>query len=928
MELSAIERPHKVEFIGQQTDRPITDITDHVISIDKFTDSGAGEIPSSQIVFNTDFGRFINSGIKFDQFDEFRIKVTSPYDGNDTFERVMFLDEIMPQTAEGGGYITAVQMYAREWYMTKVKMTGHHYFITYRDMVKKIIDTFNSKKGKRVPLVIISEDTLNNIPPYTAGIFDFGYETSCYKALLQVLARLARPVSGGGAGDFFDMRFKDVSGVDTLECEIFSYGSRTKANVTTILRGKNIDTQYISETKQNQKGTILIARGRAETGRYPKEVGLWTGVIEELNNAPEWESDVTYPKDSLVRRDDIPYVAKRESTGRDPNRNAFHWEDGAVDRLDFDYSPWTNGLAEHYANLGSNLSGRMMHIPDSNLVIKDGKNYRNWVDFRVNSESDIPSQFKLDNKIIEDTRVLVDSQLGTPSGAFAGNDAFDNAYKDAFVQYRNDSWTVIHTPEHKHECAVLYEGRVYVFGVDYSTIPDGEGGLSYSISVGHYSEKDLEGLGFQWEVMDKYFLGNDCFHKATAITHDTETDHEQQKNRELANVTIHGSPIRQSGPSAIRVEYNFDGVPESQLYNGNMDLIFPEWYNWIDNRADNVGLAISGLEFLAHDSAFQYGWWDVLFYAPFPRKASGSDLVGDVFKQPVLDLKNLNYTSGGNEGWGHEDSEDLGQITGITFLMKFQYTLTGSPQNVPLVGNLPFRVTMYDTEDNVWVADFVYRFLGDTQQVNIPISAFRIYRARNPVAISVDDAIHNVLNPELKVLEIFETRKIKMITLQWQASYDPMGRYSPANANRYLLNLGSSLIGQHPKFVGWHDAFGFIKAPISQAGLYSGNRPITIDRHVMPNIKDYPLVTNQSQLDKIAEAELDLAEFRVEDYVVKTTGKCDLRAGDRVYLEDSDIIPYTVKSLSVRKVNYTVNASDGPSGFVRHVTIQARLNQP
>ena len=95
-------------------------------------------------------------------------------------------------------------------------------------------------------------------------------------------------------------------------------------------------------------------------------------------------------------------------------------------------------------------------------------------------------------------------------------------------------------------------------------------------------------------------------------------------------------------------------------------------------------------------------------------------------------------------------------------------------------------------------------------------------------------------------------------------------------------------------------------------------------------------------MEKIAQAELNLAEFRVDDYTLKTTGKCDIRAGDGVFVHDEDIISDTygglpdvtsddmpnTKKLSVRKINYTVNASDGSSGFVRHITVQARINQP
>ena len=937
--MSTVERPHKVDYLGKKTSRVRTDITNHVISIDKFTDAGAGEIPSAQIVFNTDFGRFINSDIKFDQFDEFRITVTSPYDASDTYQKIMFLDELMPQTAEGGGYITTVQMYAREWYMTKVKMTGHYYFITFRDMVEEIFRIFNAKRGTSVPEFLLAEDTLEQIPSYTAGIFDFGYETSCYKALIQVLARLRQPVSGGGASEFFDMRFKEVGDFDRVYCEIFPFGSRTKGSVTTVLRGKDIDTQYISETKQNLKGTLIIARGRAEAGRYPKNLGLWSGIIEEMNNAQGYDSSIDYPKDSLVRWQGKTW--RRTSVGgkTDPRASNPQWENAAFKLLNFDYSPWTANNAPHYANLGSTNSSTDLpskdrffrRFPDSNLVIKDGLNYRNWVDFRVSDEDQIPWEFTFDGTIPEDLRVLVDPRRGTLSSRFNGTDDFGNTYSGSFVQYRNGKWVVIHKPELYHECAVLDEGQVYAFGPNLgdSVFSSAALRLSYRFLIASRFG-GVPPSEYVWYNMRPFYLGHDCFHSADEVTHDVINNHKRLQNRNLPNTTIYGDSLNVN-QSAVKTAYTF-GETDLVISGEAQQLFGRNWYDWNTPEARERTDAIIGADFLNKDSAYKYGWWTTLFYAPFPRKNGANAIgtrhkVGDIFKQPVLDLKNLNYTSGGNQGWGHDDSEDLGQITGIHFLFKFQYTTTGSISNIPLHGNQPFRVTMYDTEDNVWVQDFTYRFLGDTQQVILPISGFRIYRARNPHSMEGDDILHNILNPELRVLEIFETRKIKMITLQWQDSYEPEGRYSPFNANRYLINVGSTLVGKRPKFVGWTDAFGFIHPPISQAKL-SGDDDNYDQRHVMPNIKDYPNVTNQSQLDKIAKAEVDLAEFRVDDYVVKTTGKCDLRAGDRVYLEDRDIIPYSVKALSVRKVNYTVNASDGPSGFVRHVTVQARINQP
>ena len=724
--MSSVEQPHKVEYLSD----PPVDLSKYVVSIDKFTDVGNNEIPSAQIMFNSDFGRFLTEGnVKFDQFDEFSVKVTSPYDANEDFERVMILDELMPQTEERGGYVSTVQVYAKEWYLTKIKMTGHYFFISFRDMVKEIRDVYNSKRGDKAPELVITDETLDEIPPYTAGIFDYGYETSCHKALLQVIARLALPVSGGGAGNYFTLRFNEPNAADTrLFCEIFPFGSRDKGDKTVVLKGKDIDTQYISETEQNVKGTMVIARGRAETGRYPKEIAEWSGIIEEITNAPPYVADRTYPMGALVHFNNGYYTAITD-TDRSPTQNPGGWAE-AVNRLlnGVTYSPWTNGKAQHYRNLASTneigRDGKTMKFPDSNLVVKDGLHYRNWVDFRVRRESDIPSNYKLDNEIVDDTRVLVDSSIGTIGSPFTGNDSFGNPYKDAFVQYRNEKWIVIHNPKIYDECAVLDEGKVRVYGPDIGAVADRDLLLSYKLAVRHVrGEGEVLPSELRWENMDPYYLGNDCFHGATEVTHDTINDHENQKNQNLVNTEILGVKLRGLGNSAVRVSYDFADTPDKDLYPTG--IVQQAWYDWVAEGASERARAATAFDFFAADSAYQYGWWATIFQAPFPRKSvtteGNAGLPGAIFKQPTLDLRNLNYTSGGNKGWGHDDSDDLGQITGLHFLFKFQYTVSDARGNIPLTGNLPFRVTMYDTEDNVWVADFVYRFLGAVSYTHLTL---------------------------------------------------------------------------------------------------------------------------------------------------------------------------------------------------------------
>ena len=271
------------------------------------------------------------------------------------------------------------------------------------------------------------------------------------------------------------------------------------------------------------------------------------------------------------------------------------------------------------------------------------------------------------------------------------------------------------------------------------------------------------------------------------------------------------------------------------------------------------------------------------------------DRIGET-RVSVLDLNNLNYTHDGKTGWDEPSSAELGPITGIHFMFNFDIRMgqdaVGTTRLPGATGNQVFRCTIYDTEDNVWIQDFTYRFLGDTQQIILPIAGFKIYRARNPLATTLSDSIKNTITPELKVLEIFEKRKVKMITLQWQESYDEAGRYAPWTISRWLVTLGANLLwGTNLRTRGIVDAFGFVKAPFAIAKKEGTNVGDIGAHHLMEDIPEYPGVSNVEQLKKIAQAELDLAQFRKDNFTIRTTGKCDLKPGDVIWFQDEDIIP-------------------------------------
>ena len=178
--------------------------------------------------------------------------------------------------------------------------------------------------------------------------------------------------------------------------------------------------------------------------------------------------------------------------------------------------------------------------------------------------------------------------------------------------------------------------------------------------------------------------------------------------------------------------------------------------------------------------------------------------------------------------------------------------------------------------------------------------------------------------------------------MQWQESYDDAGRYSPWSITRWLITLGASIAQKDVKTIGIIDAFGFIKAPTAikkKPGLAVGDIGA---HHLMENLVEYPDITNIEQLKKIAQADLDLAQFRKDNFTIRTTGKTHdgnnaVRPGKAIILEDEDLITESdagrshTKKLEIKKINYTVNSSEAgeggvPGGFVRYLTVKDVIN--
>ena len=651
------------------------------------------------------------------------------------------------------------------------------------------------------------------------------------------------------------------------------------------------------------------------------------------------------------------------------------------------YSPWTQNEVGTYVNSLSNGGHRTathdftpptrhpqagdFAVPDGNLIIKDPYAYRNWANFRTPNENQVPSIYRYGNTsggdLPDGFRILVDSSQ-TPIGSNSHflhsdgrtkTDPYGKDYKDAIVQKSGDQWIVIHLPFEEMECAVRHDGQVYwynrVLADDDSKRPrlyrpDDDGNFKFGTSQ-----------VLQWRSMldTGIWFGNDCFHYPSRV----------EAVQGLTYPYRRGSQPNFGDHSAIYWEYQWGPYFNPQDFGPFSVLAL-------------VPLALTTLLAPVFDSAttrvYCLGSWAVLFEAPFPATNANSKTMGSLFggtvdsprQESVLDLNNLTYTPSGNRGWTAHDAEELGPITGISFWMNFKVGL-GIPTEsdfTPIpAGDLRWAVHMYDSEDNVWRAEFTYRFPAETQLITIPLSAFRIYRARNPISLTPKDYVQNTLTPELKILEIFERRKVKLITMQWQESYDADGRYNPISAERTLWRVLGRGWEREVAYTGlWIDAFAFVHAPYVRevddvgAGTYPRFK-------YADNIVQYPSISNVVQLRSAARAELDLATFRKDVFTIRTEGRCDLRAGDHCYIDDEDVIPldsfdlgwfnpstgdqYTsipsippppylkkdlilnngkvwrthTKKVAVRSVTHSVSSSDGPGGYISDITLADRI---
>ncbi|MDI1496213.1 MAG: hypothetical protein K8823_1521 [Cenarchaeum symbiont of Oopsacas minuta] len=945
-----MNRHYKLEFY--KNDNELIDISKYVFEISHFTDVGTGEGASAKIGIDTRFGDFLNHTFNDDlplinaDYPKFRLTITD--DDGRIFRRNLILDDYLPQIVQTG-VNTFLELYGEELWLQKMYVPGHFYFQGYREMLRYLIRFYNDQRGAKQPLLQTTAFTIKDIPPYTYGTFDFGQDTTVYEALMEIVRRLNLPVSAGGAGQFYDLRF-DYQDETSFTAAIFRVGQYPQTifvpDTPTTIQDK--DWNRVVETRKQITQNLVLARGQTDTGTFPNVLTRYASRLEEFNEIRDFQRGYAYMKDAYARYAGKLYQARRSITENattptnyaPPNEDA-DWEHivpgiyikGSNPTI-LEYSPWTHAKEKSFRASAGNpqatesqmgtYDGVMFH--DGNILIKDGLDDRIWAIARAKALTDsnlTPYKKPYNSSTAElppETILLIDASLGSIGAPWIGNDRFGKPYQNSVVKLtESGDWVVIKEAIKNVQCAVISEGKIYEYG---HLVPD--------VPQANVRQRRTSNFGpIAWRDISKTPFGNDCFHPPDIIENTTGLLNEKTKD-DVEYITIPGSFPQPTftTSSALRIVYKHVLSPATLGAAQKLVKVFYDGLSWgLTNAANFLGadLTASELQETYRPDAYKRGWW-VSGSFPFPRAKfdSSTPEVGSLAggDKGVVDFYNLNETPQGKMGWNSEDADELGSLTGIGFALNLDilFDTLRYPK-----GDIPMRITIGDSEGNTWSSDFNYRLLGQTEFYSIPFSSFSIYRARTQIGFSLVNAIHRIIQPERKILEIFETRKVAWWSIQCMLEYDIEGRYEAWN---WLQEAVSPFVGNLPvTYDGKIDLLHFIKTPIAIA-----KDSDTSERFVHVEPRNFPNISNYEQLQKTATAQLDLDKFRPDLYSVNTNGICDLRAGYSVFLKSPHILSSSDndtennKKLTVRKVIYSINSAERGAGFLREIQLYKLIN--
>jgi len=941
-------------------------LTDDVISLPLFTDTGSGEVNEATIVLNAVDGQFIkasiNSKTKIEQYDRVRITVTDgilPAQGTQgaAYDKFFYVMKKQPIKSKDEGVRLQLELLGTESFLQRVQYIKPHYFETPWNVFKDIGNAYNASRGSSSGMPTVSghdSTSYNKLPEWIINTYDYGVnEDTCFDRMSDVIDSMGASQAAGGALNFFDLRFTYSNNGLTIHPNVFSSGNDPANNGTsggaTRITIDNSTSVNVGETDGGidaKTGTQVLAWGAAESGSLPTDFSKFWARQQWWNLFfPGWDTSVTYQTGAKVSHvvggERKNYISSADDNTSTPPTNWTLQTPAVYYGDDYQYSPWTssqatgvfrNCAADPTASYGLSGGTRPMFW-DHNLVINDGTFWRTWVDVNSTSDaigstfgSEIPEEYLYDDNddgtgdaFYRGFRVLCDGDPTVNGGEYFGYtagsasaavDVNGKKIADSILHYDGTQWKVFARPYKDQFTSTASADRI---GLQCVVMQEGR---TYRFNK--------DGAG-EWDNITDDDIGNDSLHP---VVYD-------DPNYKITNVP--GVLADYTDPTDPKDVDESDGPYSGDVWNTtNADSAVQVVYDWAPGAVKAVDTFVlpiaggirNGVDF------YQVGaYLSLKFPLPNTTFNSISEGVGDLYgggtntddphEPATLDTQNMHLTHDGKRGFNHSTSEDFGQLNALSFNIKLKYEDKGVQtggvyRNVYGANgaNFKMRCALFDTDDNCVIQDFTIFFQDYWQSTILPTSGFQVFKAREPRYRS--NVEYFFLQPKgIDVQNIFVWRNLKAISIYTLEQYDEYGRYAPGVSGKFC-DGGLDTARRLTLTV---DALRFIKPLLASSGTTTGDV-------IQPDFLEKPEISNYEQLKSDAIAEQQKHLFQRVEYDVTTTGRFDIGFGDYFNLADSEIVPAftdpaedagSVK-LVAKRIEYSISKPlNGKGGFLRRI---------
>lgn len=885
-----------------------------LLESEEYEETGNEEVSNALIKLNAGkFGRFFKDNVtvgtktwpKINFFDRIFIRFTDP-DGNIT-EDVLEVLHISKIEMKGVGDVIEIQADTQGYHLSRMHNLKQYQRESGFDIIADNGAVYNSLdvrgtnqptlEGHDLAFSFAGAKPFGNAASQATSIdLDFGNaEFYIQDAINASSDRYGSSVDSGGELEFFDWRtlpkYDHSTGLDIDKILMQFRVSGDIGAASKVVVDKASTAFKLLDTRGDldpEKSTSVYAWGDINSGSNPPGFQIYFGEKEAFLAAKQWTDGIFYKSGMRVQFEGAFYVALQNHTAilatNDPITGiGFFWNVETFTPTQ-DYSLWTKDRPQYWINSGAGyihqetfpaIHKAAMH--DHNLVIRDVNHRRSWTDVRVISLATVPSTMYLQgggDEMYRGFRILLDTAvaaLGAPFTQNSSKDRFDKSYADATVQHNGGTfvgsneylnWDVFLESKNDLEIIVMRDGDSYVFNPCSSLNFSGTclGSRTPGWNIGYYKAVQIAGVTLSTFASDSRI---DCLHPYQILNGPARPDFGTTQGVEPGTPGV---------DSAIRVKFDL---------------------------GDDIRSAGAWLNF---------AW-------PIPRDGFAGVFaatnVGEKFINPTFDFNNMHLSSLGKRGLNQGiDSEgrgalDFGKSSAIRMYLKILATTIAGL--IPPGGDFKFRLSFFDTGDNVIVKDVTISHNINADEIEAEIGGFEIFRGRHGIAFTPVQ--------ELEILDIFESRNVVRMAISSMDSYDSDGRFNPFN--RFTALFGTTELQiDAPHFVTPLNA-------TTQTEILQANKPeLNFERDPL----DAPQISNYVQLRNHALSNLEIEQFKRVEYSITRPLRCDIKFGDEftlkhpILVDDPDFAPNDEVDLICKKNIFTYSKGRGRGGY-KTVTI-------